>query len=245
MITRVLFVLCFVTATYSSMYAQKDSIINSKPFYWTFEMSSSFLTSTKNIENHKAFSLPTASGSIYFSWNFPVKHNVDMSGFFITPGIGFGANTYCINKNISEKDGVITISNIDGSYEYSYIQGIYIDLPIDFRYLTQPNSKNQNFCFELGGKFGRLIYTEKEILTSDAEDYFTHRTKNSGIMNKYRYGINAKVGFRKIKVNKGNDVFGLALSIIGNYYFSNVFIPQNTISSNSYSVGVGLGFIFK
>jgi hypothetical protein len=230
-----------------NIYAQKDSTINSVPFYWTFELGTSYLTSTSSIQNQKAPFFPTSSGSIYFNWNFPIgnQKTIPMSGFSLAPGIGFGASTYSINKNLSETNGLIAIEEIGGSYEYSYVQGIYFDIPLDVRYLTKPDLKRQNFSFELGGKFGYLVYTEKEIQKKEGNSTVTDNNKHVGILNKYRYGINAKISFRKMKITKTNDLMGLSLSIIGNYYLSDVFIEQNNLSSKSFSVGAGLGFNFK
>ncbi len=78
-----LFILGLVAGISSTIYAQKDSTIHSVPFYWTFELGSSYLTSTSAVKNHKAPLLPTASGSFYFNWNFPIgnQQTTPMSGF--------------------------------------------------------------------------------------------------------------------------------------------------------------------
>ncbi|MFZ4799893.1 MAG: hypothetical protein ACOYMA_20550 [Bacteroidia bacterium] len=244
---KTLIILGLIAGINSTIYAQKDSTIHSVPFYWTFELGSSYLTSSSTIKNQAAPFLPTASGSFYFNWNLPLGNQltVPMSGLFLAPGIGIGVSTFSINKNLSETDGQITIEDIDGSYEYSYVQGIYFDVPIDFRYLTKPDLKRQSFSFELGGKFGYLVDTEKEIQKIDGNNTNTYNSKHSGILNKYRYGINAKIGFRKMKINRGNDLMGLSFSVIGNYYFSEAFIDHNSINCKSFSIGAGLGFNFK
>jgi hypothetical protein len=227
--------------------AQNDTTINSVPFYWTFELGSSYLTTTNTIKNQKAPFLPTASGSFSFNWNFPLgnKRTIPMSGFFLSPGIGLGVSTYSINKNISETNGVITIEDIDSPYDYYYLQGIYLDLPFDIRYLTAPDSKMQNYSFELGGKLGYLIYTEKEMQVKEGNNTDTYNSKHVGILNKYKYGITAKASYRKMRINKRNDLMGLSLSIIGNYILSDTFIDQEIINSKSFFIGVGMGFNFK
>ena len=244
---KALFVLCLCTVIGSHIYAQKDTTLHSVPFYWTFELGTSYLTSTNSIQNHRAAFSPTSSGSIYFNWNFPIgnQQTTPMSGFFVAPGIGVGASTFSINKILSETNGLIKIEDIDGSFEYSYVQGIYLDIPIDFRYLTKPDKKRQNFSFELGGKVGYLVYTEKEIQTKDGNSTETYNSKHIGVLDKYRYGINAKIGFRRMKISKSNDLMGLSFSIIGNYYLSHAFIDHNTINSKSFSIGAGVGFNFR
>lgn len=243
---KILIVYSFITAITCNIYAQKDSI-HSMPFYWTYELSSSYLMSTGIIKNHSAPLLPTASGSLYFNWNFSLRSNQpkDMQGFFIAPGVGIGFGTYSIDKSLSESNGNLIISDIEGAYKYCYVQGVYLDIPIDLRYFTHPNAKQQNFYFELGGKFGTLVSTKKEIASSQGDEYYTHTTKNVGIMNKYRHGINTKIGIRKIKINKQNDTFGFAFSIITNYYVSDAFKYQDISPSESISVGVGLGLLFR
>lgn len=236
-----------IIVIYGNSYGQKDTTIHTIPIYWTFELGSSYLTSTKIIENRKAPFYPTASGSIYFNWDIPLRntHTISRAGFSIAPGIGLGASTFSINRKLIENNGLIIIENIVGPYEYSYVQGIYFDIPIDFRYLTPPNSKKQNFSFEIGSKVGRLVYTEQKIFIKEKDESYTRKTQNIGIMNKFRYGINAKISYRKIHINRHNDALGLSFSIIGNYYLSDAFIRQSNIASKSFSIGAGLGFIFN
>lgn len=229
------------------VHSQNDTVIHSIPLYWSFELSSNHLTAAHGIKDHKAPYLPKASGSIYFNWNFPLTktNSIPISGFSIAPGLGIGVSTINTNKDLGENNGVIIIDNIDGPYEYNYIQGIYLDMPVDFRYLTPPNDKNQNFVFELGLKFGKLLYTNKEIQVKDFDDLYTHKTRNIGIMNKFRYGINSKIGYRILKINKNNDAMGMAFSTIFNYYFSDVFVDQDAINAKSFSLGLSVSFIFK
>lgn len=245
--TYAFLILVFIAAIGSKVYGQKDTTLNTVPFYWTFELGSSYLASAGDVKNHRAPFFPTASGSIYFNWNFPLgkTHTVPLSGFYLAPGLGLGASTFSINKNLSENNSSVTIGDISGSYEDSYIQGIYIDIPLDLRYLTMPDAKGQNFSFEMGAKFGKLLYTEKEIQVIDGDDIETHKVKNVGIMNPYRYGLNAKIGYRKIKTNKRKEVFGYSFSLIANYYLSDAFIENSGIRSKSFSIGAGLGFNFR
>lgn len=244
---RTILLSSLIIVIYGNSFGQKDTTIHTIPIYWTFELGSSFLTSTKIIENRKAPFYPTASGSIYFNWDIPMRktNTISRTGFSIAPGIGLGASTFSINKKLSENNGLIIIENIVDPYEYSYIQGIYFDIPMDFRYLTPPNSKRQNFSFEIGSKVGRLVYTERKISINEKDESYIHKTKNVGILNKFRYGINAKISYRKINISKNNEALGLSFSIIGNYYLSDAFIGQSNINSKSFSIGAGLGFIFN
>ncbi len=79
----------------------------------------------------------------------------------------------------------------------------------------------------------------------DDDNTQTYNSKHVGILNKYRYGINAKIGFRKMKITKANDVMGLSFWIIWKYYLSDAFIDNSNFNSRSYSVGAGMGFNFK
>jgi len=240
-------IIVIVVAFGFNVYSQNETVIHSVPLYWSFELSSNHLASAHGIKNYHAPYYPTASGSIYLNWNLPLTKtkSIPITGFSISPGIGIGASTISINKDLQENCGVIIINDIEGPYEYNYIQGIYLDIPIDFRYLTTPNDKRQNFVFELGLKLGKLLYTEKEIQVKENVDLYTHKTRNIGILNKFRYGINSKIGYRKLKINKNNDAMGMAFSTVVNYYFSDVFIDQADIYSKSFSIGASVSFIFK
>ena len=121
-----LLLFCLVTTICRNSYAQHDSTMHSIPLYWTFELGSSYLTSTNNIENRKAPFYPTASGGVYFNWNIPLcnKQVIPGSGFSIAPGVGVGISTFSINNQLNKNNGVVEIINIVGPYEYSYMQGM-------------------------------------------------------------------------------------------------------------------------
>ena len=244
--TRTLLIFSFVAVLSGNGHAQKDTTFNTIPIYWTIDLGKTYLTSTHSVKNHNAPLAPTASGSWYFFCDIPARkaHSIARFGFIIAPGIGIGVSTFSINKILTENTGVVAMENPGDHYIYSFVQGYYLDVPVDFRYLTPLKSGNHNFNFELGGKAGHLLYSAKEIQVKEGSDVSTHTIHHVGILNTYRYGINAKAGYRKIHIDKNKNVMGIALSIIGNYYFSDVFIDQANIASKSFCIGLGMSFIW-
>lgn len=246
---NVLIILILSLVFNNFVFGQNDSLPKSNPLYWTFELGTSFLTNTKTVKNQPFRDINTLSGSWYFYYDIPIriKRNQNLNyGYSFAPGLGFGFNTFSIDKQLMENLGKTEFVNINTDYNYYYFQNTYLDIPLEFRYLTKPNAKMKNFSFDFGGKIGYLIYTEKELSAKIGDDIITTTTKKVNNMNKIRYGFSGKISYRNLKLSRNKKEYvGFAYSLHANYYPSEIFVNNNGFKTQYFSFGLGLSFIFK
>ncbi|MBK7029331.1 MAG: hypothetical protein IPH45_09015 [Bacteroidales bacterium] len=156
-----------------------------------------------------------------------------------------GSQSFGINKLLEDYNGGLTVSDIQGDYDYSFICGYYSDIMLNLRYITKANAKRTNYGFEIGPSIRWLLFTEKGISRTNGNNTILDKTKHAGIFNHNRYGVNGIVSRRTVKSTSKNDVFGLSLSLLLGYSFSEVFIDPQAASANAFSVGLAMGFIFE
>jgi hypothetical protein len=149
-----------------------------------------------------------------------------------------------MNKDISLIDGEIDVADIIGSYNYSSLTGYYVDLPVDFRFRTKANSKNRSFCFDIGGKAGKLLYAEKELQRQNGDEVNTQTLKNIDLLNSMHYAVTSKISYQATGAFK-NEAFGLAISASSSYYFSNALIKNDVAYPKLFSFGLGCTFMFE
>lgn len=242
-----------VILTFSLMHGfatgQTDSLKKTNALYWTFEFGISLLTNTQLIKNKPFYGLNSISLCWYFYYDIPLGHrNADElnHGFSIAPGLGFGYHSFGFDKQLVEMKGISEFVDFNGEYKYSSFGGMFIDIPLDLRYLTRLNSKNQNFSFELGAKFGYLVFTQKEYAIQSGNDLIRTTTNHLNSFNNIRYGINSKFSFRHLRlIIVKNEYVGFSYSLIMNYYPSSFFKKDKGPETPYYSIGLGLSIIFK
>jgi hypothetical protein len=67
----------------------------------------------------------------------------------------------------------------------------YLDLPLEFRFRTTPNSKNNSFKIAIGFKIGVLLQSHIKYEDGDGKVKF-YNIEN---LYKYRYGVDARIGY--------------------------------------------------
>lgn len=67
----------------------------------------------------------------------------------------------------------------------------YLDLPLELRFRTKPLAKNNSFKLAVGFKFGVLLQSHIKYEDDDGKVKFFHIDN----LNKYRYGVNARMGY--------------------------------------------------
>jgi len=222
----------------------------SVPMYWSFEFGQSFLTSTDEVKNARQSFYGDGSGAWNFYFDIPLGSKREQGknwGFSVAPGFGFSMTSFNVDKELTrDVDGKLTFIPFTQDYEQSYFGSMFLDIPIDLRYLTKPNAKLVNFSFELGPKFGVNLMSNKGTVLKQNDEIIYTITQGVKNLNSLRYGVVGKVGVRKVTVSKSNgEMFGLSLHLIGSYFPSQVFESGHGFETNYYFLGLGFGFIFQ
>ena len=148
-----------------------------------------------------------------FSRGFNVYFMYDVvlgkSRFSVAPGLGLGTNNYFHNNNITS-DSLGTYftkisDNIDS--KKNKINLTYVDIPVEFRFRSKPNAKNNSWKLAAGIKAGIIIqskwkYKGEEIraekldnpsFASGSEVKF--KEFNIENLNRFRYGLTLRGGY--------------------------------------------------
>ncbi len=97
--------------------------------------------------------------NFYFMFDKPFKTNPKMS-----VGLGFGigsSNMFFNNTNVNVKSNTVHLpfiiaDSIDHFSKFK-VTNIYLEIPIEFRYFSNPNNMNKSWKFAIGAKVGTLL----------------------------------------------------------------------------------------
>lgn len=125
------------------------------------------------------------------------------STFSLAPGIGLGFDNIYHNAQFSATDSMGTLilpipDSID--YKKNKFSTIYLDIPLELRFRSKPNSKNKSFKIGAGVKLGLLISSYTKFagegntfgIPQDEVKLKIYKVPN---MEKLRYGLTARVGY--------------------------------------------------
>lgn len=143
--------------------------------------------------------------NIIYYYDLPIGDK----GFTITPGIGLGLEKYTSDNNTtltsavnSNNERVVAVTELSdlisnaNSFDKSKIGLNYIDIPVEFRYYTNKNNFSRGFRAALGVKAGVLYSSFTKIRYEDAAtDKRMIKDRQQLGINRFRYGVNARVGF--------------------------------------------------
>ena len=214
------------------------------PMSWELQLGGSFLTNNHLAGNRSLTNTQTVSGSFYTYIDMPFgkkRTEHSLNGFTIRPGLGANIQTYGLDKTISHSNGKTEFIpfEINKTYNYSYLQQVFADIPVSITYSTLPFKNKKRMEFSLGGIIGYMVYSESCVslaLTNGYNTFTESRIKN---MNPLHYGLSSKISLRKITKNAK---CGFSYSVSGNYYLSELFNTVNNTPTKSFSVQVGIGF---
>jgi hypothetical protein len=135
-------------------------------------------------------------------------------GFTFTPGIGLSLERYSFDddKTLTSTINSSNIRNIAvsdlnsvysqaNSFDKSKLGLHYLDIPLEFRYYTSKDNLSRGFRVALGPKIGILYssFTKVSYEDSAAEQRTVKDRQNIGI-NRFRYGIQGRVGYGSFSV---------------------------------------------
>lgn len=141
------------------------------------------------------------SRTLNIYYQYPIR--ILKSNFSFVPGVGFGLERYKFTNNyfLDNSNGTASmlpaanfpLGNV-GSLKKSQLITDYFDVPVEFRFSTQPEDPSKGFKVSVGGRVGYLFDSFTKIKYS--EDGETKKLKDHETfnLNKFRYGLSAKIG---------------------------------------------------
>lgn len=143
------------------------------------------------------------SSNIYLMFPLIGKH----SNISFASGLGVGSGSVRNNSLPEDSAGISKFHVIPDSIKYSHNKFVttYLELPLELRFMTNPDSRNRSFKITLGGKIGYLVgkhykYNGYDYLSDTQEKikFKIFRVKN---LLPYRYGIYARIGYGKFALS--------------------------------------------
>ena len=164
-------------------------------------------------------------------------------GFTITSGFGLGLEKYSTDNNTTltsavnnNNERVVAVTQLSdiisnaNSFGKSKIGLNYFDIPVELRYYSNKNNFSRGFRGALGIKAGILYSSFTKIRYEDAAtDKRLIKDRQQLGFNRFRYGINARVGFG-------------GFSFFGFYELSDKFefAPTNGTDTRTLTIGISL-----
>ena len=129
------------------------------------------------------------------------------SAFSVHPGIGIGTEKYAFDQNFTlgygiddEGEKVVEFSPLDSiygagvSFKKSQINANYVDIPIEFRWISRKYDPKSSFTITIGAKAGILLDSKTKVkYNEDGESKITKQKENFEL-NTFRYGLYGKFG---------------------------------------------------
>ena len=139
--------------------------------------------------------------NIYYMY----EHRVGESNFFILPGFGLGLDKYKFEDNMTlttiasnpDTTRLTALSALlpEGSdVKKTKLAANYFDIPLEIRFYANPNNRN-SFKVGIGGKIGVLYSAHTKVKYEWDDTSRKIKDKQYYNLNRFRYGVNARVGF--------------------------------------------------
>lgn len=138
--------------------------------------------------------------NIYFMYDVVIKE----SPISIAPGIGIGTENWYNENRLIFADSFTTFTTFPDSIgiKKSKIATTYIDIPLELRFRSKPNSKNWQWKLAAGFKIGFMLgnkwkYKGQEFrgIRNDTNDNIKFKEHGIPNMERLRYGVTARGGY--------------------------------------------------
>jgi hypothetical protein len=170
--------------------------------------------------------------NIYAMYDKAFKGNPKFSIAF---GVGIGTSNIYLDKmsvNINGTTPQLGFNNLDTVSRFSKykVSTAYAEIPLEFRFLSNPKNPNKSFKVALGAKVGTLInaHTKGKTLLNGAGttiNQFSQKVTAKGYFNTTRIAATARVGY-------GN------FSVFGSYNLTTMF--KDNVAANIKLLQLGL-----
>lgn len=183
-------------------------------------------------------SIQSKTKSISRGANVYVMYDKSFKGnpkFSIAFGVGIGTSNIYLDKmsvNINGTTPQLDFVNLDTVSRFSKykVSTTYAEIPLEFRYFSNPKNPNKSFKIAVGAKIGTLINAHtkgKTLLNASGTtiNQFSQKVTAKGYFNSTRVAATARVGY-------GN------FSVFGAYNLTTMF--KDNVAANIKLLQVGL-----
>lgn len=155
---------------------------------------------------------PTSMDTKFFgskTFNFYYQYDIPFgeSKFSFHPGIGIGVDKYHFDNPVAIRHGQNAngdyVTSIDSlqvifpnstEYDKSKLVASYLDIPVEFRFHTNPSDKSRSFKINLGGRIGLRLNSHSKIKYTENGNTIKIKDHQSFDMSNVRFGTMARVG---------------------------------------------------
>ncbi len=123
------------------------------------------------------------------------------SKFSFLPGIGVGLDRYSFDNNVTLSQGfdadnnlVVSVDTLTTDLDKSMLVSNYFDIPLEFRFHTNPSDKKRSFNVGVGFKGGVRFGSMTKIKYDDGSENVKEKDKKSFDLNRFRYGLTGRIG---------------------------------------------------
>lgn len=163
------------------------------------------------LNNNYWLNLPTGvkinnislSSNIYLMFPLIGKY----SNVSLAMGLGVGSGSVRNNSLPLDSAGITKFNIIPDSIKYSHNKFVttYLEVPLEIRFMTNPDHKNRSYKLTLGGKFGYLVgkhykYNGYDYLSSNEEKIKFKIFSVKNLM-PFRYGVYGRLGYGKFALS--------------------------------------------
>lgn len=225
----IVFVTIFLLS--NALCAQDKAELKSKDIPGSFAIDFGFNIPTSITSDFSTRLLGSRTVNIHYYYGIKIPGFKSHLSF--NPGIGLGLDRFKFGSNTTfEFEGnKLEMSDLGLNIIKSQLITNYFDIPLDLRYDFNPDNEYRTGYISIGFKGGVLLNGYTKIKhTDDDGQIIKDKSKQDWNLNKFRYGITAKLGV-------GN--FGL----FSNYYLSTLFNKNSGPSENSINkitIGISL-----
>lgn len=152
------------------------------------------------------------------------------SKFSFHPGIGFGFEKYSFSGNVTvtDEDSTRIIELDEDVYQVvdkTQLATHYVDIPLEFRFYSKEDYRG--VMVAIGAKIGRLIDSYTKIKFDQDGETKVDKYKREYNLNPWRYGAQARIGFR-------------GFNLVGYYGFSDLFMKGEGPQTNNFKLGLSI-----
>ncbi len=157
--------------------------------------------------------------NVYYLFDFPIGK----SHFSFHTGLGLGLDKYDFSNPVTlaiddnNKTTTISLEDAIGAgidFRKSKLAANYVDLPIEFRFLTNPNDANRSFKVALGGRVGVLYSAHTKVVYKTDGQIKKLKDQQGFNLSPIRYGVYGRLGI-------GN------VNLFYNYYLNSLFKSED------------------
>ena len=141
--------------------------------------------------------------NLYYQYELPILK----SKFSFVPGIGLSLERYQFKNyhtlQYNVNDSLKMVSPADANYpgiKRSQLITNFIEVPLEFRFSTNPEDPGRSFKFALGGRVGYLYDSFTKVKYREDGETKKIKDKQNFKLSEFRFGVYSKISFGYISL---------------------------------------------